>query len=75
MVFFLEVVLKEHIRKYLIEDKNYLDAIIGLPSNIFLWCRHIYCFTCLKKKSLKTQIDILFIDASKHFEKVGNKMF
>jgi type I restriction enzyme M protein len=24
-----------HIRKYLIEEKNYLDAVIGLPSNIF----------------------------------------
>ena len=25
-----------HIRQYLIEDRNYLDAVIGLPSNIFL---------------------------------------
>ena len=24
-----------HIRQYLIEDRNYLDAVIGLPSNIF----------------------------------------
>ncbi|MCL4170392.1 UNVERIFIED_CONTAM: hypothetical protein GTU68_019368, partial [Idotea baltica] len=24
-----------HIRKYLIEDRNYLDAVIGLPANIF----------------------------------------
>jgi type I restriction enzyme M protein len=24
-----------HIRKYLIEEKNYLDAVIGLPANIF----------------------------------------
>mgnify|MGYP000689866319 FL=1 len=26
---------EEHIRRYLIEDKNYLDAVIGLPANIF----------------------------------------
>ena len=24
------------IRKYLIEEKNYLDAVIGLPTNLFL---------------------------------------
>ncbi len=24
-----------HIREYLIKDRNYLDAIIGLPANIF----------------------------------------
>jgi len=24
-----------HIRKYLVEDRNYLDAVIGLPENIF----------------------------------------
>ena len=24
-----------HIRRYLIEDKNYLDAVIGMPANIF----------------------------------------
>ena len=23
------------IRRYLIEEKNYLDAVIGLPSNVF----------------------------------------
>lgn len=23
------------IRKYLVNDKNYLDAVIGLPANIF----------------------------------------
>ena len=24
-----------HIRKYLIEEKNYLDAVIGVPANVF----------------------------------------
>lgn len=27
---------EQHIRKYLIESKNYLDAVIGLPANIFM---------------------------------------
>ena len=27
---------EEQIRKYLIQDRNYLDAVIGLPANIFL---------------------------------------
>ena len=26
---------EQHIRRYLIEDKNYLDAVIGLPANLF----------------------------------------
>ena len=26
---------EQHIRKYLIQDKNYLDAVIGLPGNVF----------------------------------------
>ena len=29
-----------HIRKHLIEDRNYLDAVIGLPANIFLWHKY-----------------------------------
>jgi type I restriction enzyme M protein len=24
-----------HIRQYLIKEKNYLDAVIGMPANIF----------------------------------------
>jgi type I restriction-modification system DNA methylase subunit len=27
---------EQHIRKYLIEDRNYLDAVIGLPANYFM---------------------------------------
>ncbi len=29
-----------HIRKYLIEDKNYLDAVIGLTCQYLLWHRY-----------------------------------
>ena len=58
-----------HIRKYLIEDKNYLDAIIGLPPNIFYGTGIPTCIMVLKKKR-ENPDNILFIDASREFEKV-----
>ena len=61
-----------HIRKYLIEDQNYLDAVIGLPANIFYGTSIPTCILVFKK--CRTQSDnILFIDASQHFEKVKNQ--
>jgi len=60
-----------HIRKYLIEDCNYLDAVIGLPANIFYGTSIPTCILVLKKK--RANSDILFIDASQHFEKVKNQ--
>ena len=61
-----------HIRKYLIEDCNYLDAVIGLPANIFYGTGIPTCILVLKKQR-ENPDDILFIDASQHFEKVGNQ--
>jgi type I restriction enzyme M protein len=58
-----------HIRKHLIKDKNYLDAVIGLPANIFYGTSIPTCVLVLKKKREHAK-DILFIDASQHFEKV-----
>ena len=58
-----------HIREYLIKDKNYLDAVIGLPANIFYGTSIPTCILVLKKKRNNTK-DVLFIDASEHFEKV-----
>ncbi len=58
-----------HIRKYLIADKNYLDAVIGLPANIFYGTSIPTCILVLKKQREHAK-DILFIDASQHFEKV-----
>jgi type I restriction enzyme M protein len=58
-----------HIRKFLIKDKNYLDAVIGLPANIFYGTSIPTCILVLKKKREHAR-DILFIDASAHFEKV-----
>lgn len=60
---------EQHIRKYLIEQKNYLDAVIGLPGNIFYGTSIPTCILVIKK-CRETPDDILFIDASKEFEKV-----
>ena len=56
------------IREYLIREKNYLDAVIGLPANIF-YGTSIPTSIMVFKKGRNTK-DILFIDASEHFEKV-----
>lgn len=58
-----------HIRKYLIDDKNYLDAVIGLPANIFYGTSIPTCILVLKKTRQHPK-NVLFIDASQHFEKV-----
>ncbi len=58
-----------HIRKYLIEEKNFLDAVIGLPANIFYGTSIPTCILVFKK-CRENPKDILFIDASAHFEKV-----
>ena len=58
-----------HIRKYLIEEKNCLDAVIGLPANIFYGTSIPTCILVFKK-CRENPNDILFIDASAHFEKV-----
>lgn len=63
---------EQHIRKYLIENKNYLDAVIGLPANIFYGTSIPTCILVFKK-CRETPDDILFIDASKEFEKVKNQ--
>jgi type I restriction enzyme M protein len=58
-----------HIRQYVIKDKNYLDAVIGLPPNIFYGTGIPTCILVLKKKR-EHPGNVLFIDASQHFEKV-----
>lgn len=56
------------IRRNLIE-KNNIDAIIGLPANIFFGTGIPTIIMVLKQSRMNT--DVLFVDASKHFEKVG----
>lgn len=57
-----------HIRRYLIEDRNYLDAVIGLPANIF-YGTSIPTSILVFKKCKEHLNDILFIDASQQFGK------
>lgn len=59
---------EQHIRRYLIEDKNYLDAVIGLPSKIFFGTDIPTCILIFKK-CRECPNDVIFIDASLHFEK------
>lgn len=58
-----------HIRQYLIEQLNCLDAVIGLPANIFYGTSIPTCVLVFKR-CRKNPDNILFIDASQHFEKV-----
>jgi len=60
------------IREYLIREKNFLDAVIGLPPNLFFGTS-IPASILVFKKCRKNPDDILFIDASKHFEKGKNQ--
>ncbi|TDE46709.1 type I restriction-modification system subunit M [Flavobacterium rhamnosiphilum] len=63
---------EQHIRKYLIEDRNYLDAVIGLPANIFYGTSIPTCIM-VYKKCRENPEEVLFIDASQHFEKATNQ--
>jgi type I restriction enzyme M protein len=56
------------IRKNLIE-RNHIDAIIGLPANIFFGTGIPTIIMVLKKRRKTT--DVLIIDASKGYSKVG----
>jgi type I restriction enzyme M protein len=67
-----------HIRQYLIEDRNYLDAVIGLPANIFYGTSIPTCILVLKKdraSHAERSRSILFIDASQHFEKIKTQNY
>jgi len=61
---------EKKIRKYLV-DNNYIDTVIQLPPDLFFGTTIATCIIVLKKS--KTNNDIQFIDASKLFERHGNK--
>ena len=65
---------EQHIRRYLIEDRNYLDAVIGLPANIFYGTSIPTCILVFKKCRENPE-DVLFIDASQHFEKAKQQNY
>lgn len=58
------------IRQKLIE-KNNIDAVVGLPANIFFGTGIPTTILILKKE--RHNSDVLFVDASRGFEKDGNK--
>lgn len=64
---------EETIRKYIIEKLNILDAVIGLPANLFFGTGIPVCVLVLKKNRNANSNNILFIDASKEFEAGKNQ--
>ena len=60
------------IRQYLIKEKNYLDAVIGLPANLFFGTS-IPTSILVFKKCREADDNVLFIDASQSFEKGKNQ--
>lgn len=63
---------EELIRKHIIKELNYLDAVIGLPPNLFYGTSIPACILVIKKCRVEDD-NILFVDASRHFEKAGNQ--
>jgi type I restriction enzyme M protein len=57
---------EERIRTKLLKD-NHIDTVIGLPANLFYSTGIPVCILVLKK--CKKQDDVLFINASEHYEK------
>ena len=64
---------EEVIRKYIIERLNILDAVIGLPANLFFGTGIPVCVLVLKKNRNANANNILFIDASKDYESGKNQ--
>lgn len=57
-----------HIRQYIIEEGNWLDAVIGLPANIFYGTGIPTCILVLKK-CREHPDNVFFIDASTSYVK------
>lgn len=55
------------IRKMIVRRFNYLDAVIGLPANMFYSTNNPACMMIFKKN--RESDDVLFIDASKGFDR------
>jgi type I restriction enzyme M protein len=59
------------IRRFLIQEKNWLDAVIGLPANIFYGTGIPTCILVFKK--CRETDDVLFVDASTCFQRGKNQ--
>lgn len=64
---------EESIRKWLIGGINRLDAVIGLPANLFHGTSIPVCILVLKSNRNGNSGNVLFIDASKDFIKGKNQ--
>ena len=60
------------IRQHLIREKNWLDAVIGLPPNVFYGTSIPACIMVFRK-CREADDDVMIIDASRHFTKVKNR--
>lgn len=60
------------IRKHLIENLNVVDAVIGLPANMFHGAKLPVVVMILRKKRNGNSNNIMFIDASKYFSAERN---
>lgn len=58
---------EEVIRKYIVKELNYLDAVIGLPANCFQGTSIPVACLVFKKERNGNSDNICFIDASKEF--------
>lgn len=63
---------EEQIRKHIVRDLNKLDAVIGLPANLFHGTGIPVCLLVLKSKRNGNSGNILFIDASKEYKSGKN---
>lgn len=63
-----------HIREYIIKERNWLDAVIGLPTNIFYGTSIPTCILVFKKCREHPE-DIQFVDASTCFERAKNQNY
>jgi type I restriction enzyme M protein len=61
-----------HIRQYIIEQKNWLDAVIGLPDNLFYGTGIPTCILVFKKFRVHSD-NVLFIDASHEYVPATNQ--
>jgi type I restriction enzyme M protein len=61
-----------HIREYLLKERNFLDTVIGLPSNLFFGTSIPSCILVFKKCRPDPK-HVLFIDASREFVQGKNQ--
>lgn len=64
---------EQKIRRYLLEN-NFVETVIQLPDNLFFGVQIATCIIVLRR-SAKQDNKVLFVDASKEYEKQGNKNY